>query len=148
MHENVGIPCTHYFDDYTIIVPEVLGSTADELTGQFLKELGWEVKREKDKPTSDTFTALGVVFDLAAVVLSTDPSFEVRNKPTRIEEVCQSIDAHLARESMNQFGIKAKEPGPFLGINPDLREALKWWKIQIRTCKARVIRTGPQRPLV
>ena len=59
MHENVGIPCTHYFDDYTIIVPEALGSSADELTGRFLKELGWEVKREKDKPTSDTFTSLG-----------------------------------------------------------------------------------------
>ena len=44
MHENVGIPCTHYFDDYTIIVPEVLGNPADELTGQFLTELGWGVR--------------------------------------------------------------------------------------------------------
>ena len=46
MHENVGNPCTHYFDDYTIIVPEILGNQADELTGQFLKEFGWEVERE------------------------------------------------------------------------------------------------------
>ena len=75
MHENVGIPCTHYFDDYTIIVPEILGNQADELTGQFLKELGWEVPREKDKPTSDTFTALVVVFDLTAAVLDSDLSF-------------------------------------------------------------------------
>ena len=57
LHENVGVPCSHYFDDFTVIVAEALGEIADELTGQFFKEFGWGVKRGKDKPTSDLFAA-------------------------------------------------------------------------------------------
>ena len=46
-------------------MPESISEAADQLTGDFLKELGWDVKREKDKPVSPVFTALGVDFDLA-----------------------------------------------------------------------------------
>ena len=176
LHENVGVPCTHDFGDCTITTPEARGQAADELTGKFLKELGWEVKREKDKPMSQVFTALGVDFDLSDAILTESPHFVVRNKVTRIEEICRSIDNHLDRRSMSsaeatelrgrlifsnsqtygrmgalayfQLGLKAKEDGPFLRIRPELREALLWWKRQISNCKPRIIRTGPQRPPV
>ncbi len=60
VHEYAGVPCTHYFDDFTIIVPEVIGDDSDDMVGRFLKELGWEVKRNKDEPTASSFAALGV----------------------------------------------------------------------------------------
>ena len=47
-----------------------------------------------------------------------------------------------------QFGLKAKEAGPFLRMSQELEEALLWWKQQISSCKPRIIRTGPQRPPV
>jgi ABC-type transporter lipoprotein component MlaA len=37
LRENVGAPCTHYFDDYTLIVPKSIGEAAGQLTGDFLK---------------------------------------------------------------------------------------------------------------
>ena len=37
LHENVGVPCTHYFDDFTVIVPETIGAASDEFTGKFLR---------------------------------------------------------------------------------------------------------------
>ena len=100
LHENVGVPCSHYFDDFTVIVPETLGGIADELTGQFFKELGWEVKRGKDKLTSDLFTALGVNFDLARAILGSDPQIVVKNKESRIEEICLRIHECLQRGEM------------------------------------------------
>ena len=46
------------FDDYTIIVPELHGATVDKRAGDFLKILWWDVKRAKDKPMAQTFSAL------------------------------------------------------------------------------------------
>ena len=60
VHEYIGVPCTHYFDDFTIIVPKVLASTIDLTTKRFFEILGWEVKSAKDKPMDEEFTALGV----------------------------------------------------------------------------------------
>ena len=93
LHEHVGVPCTHRFDDYTIVVPEALGQAADEMTGKFIKELGWEVKREKDKPMSQVFTALGVDVDLSDAIPPKSPQFVVRNKATRTNEICQNEKA-------------------------------------------------------
>ena len=101
LHEHVGVPCTHYFDDYTIVMPELSGQAADDLTGQFLKELGWDVKREKDKPMSQVFTALGVVADLSDAILPTSPQIVIKNKETRIQEICRSIDDYITRRSMS-----------------------------------------------
>ena len=39
VHENVGTPCTHYFDVFTIIVPGSSSETADQMTGELLREL-------------------------------------------------------------------------------------------------------------
>ena len=131
------------------------------------------MKRGKDKPTSDLFTALGVNFDLARAILSDDPQIVVKNKESRIEEICLSIHDHLQRGEMipaeatelrgkiifsnsqtygkmgalayYQFGLKAKETGSIARISKELRWALLWWTEHIAKYKARIIRTGPQR---
>jgi hypothetical protein len=37
LHENVGAPCTHYFDDFTLIMPESTSEATDQLIGDFPK---------------------------------------------------------------------------------------------------------------
>ena len=51
----LGIPCTHYFDDFTIIAPESLMPIFEEITKELLSHLGWAVKGgDKDKnPAED-----------------------------------------------------------------------------------------------
>ena len=46
-----GIPCTHYFDDFTFIVPSTLGQDLIEIVKEGLAFLGWRVKGgSKDVP--------------------------------------------------------------------------------------------------
>ena len=87
VHEYVGVPCTHYFDDFTVIVPETLASTVDLLTKRFFEVLGWDVKMAKDKPMDQEFTALGVEICLGEA-LGEDPNVTVKNKKERVDEVC------------------------------------------------------------
>lgn len=68
VHEYVGVPCTHYFDDFTVIVPETVAAAATELTEKFLDTLGWEVKKSKNKPMDSDFLALGVNFGLSRAI--------------------------------------------------------------------------------
>ena len=57
-----GIPCTHYFDDFTFIVPSTLGQELIEIVKEGLAFLGWRVKGgDKDVPLDRTFGALGVI---------------------------------------------------------------------------------------
>ena len=37
LHESVGQPCAHYFDDFTIIFPEGISEAADQMAGGFLE---------------------------------------------------------------------------------------------------------------
>ena len=135
--------------------------------------LGLDSEREKDKPTSDLFTALGVNFDLAQSIHNNDPKIVVKNKESRIEEICHSIHDHFQSGEMRpdeatelrgklifsnsqtygkmgalayyQLGLKAKEHGSNSRISKELRWALLWWTEHIFKCKPRIIRTGPQR---
>ena len=64
VRKHVGPPCTHYFGDFTLVMPEGIGEASDHPAGNFLKETGWDVTREKDKPVAPVVTALGVDFGL------------------------------------------------------------------------------------
>ena len=65
MMSMFGIPCTHYFDDFSFIAPAAVAEPVLELAQEVLDLLGWEVKGEtKDVPLDVCFTALGVSFDL------------------------------------------------------------------------------------
>ena len=63
-------------------MPESIGEAADQLTGDFLKELGWDVKR---KPVAPVVTAPGVDFGFTETLHQGDPRIIVKNKAARIE---------------------------------------------------------------
>jgi len=172
VHAFVGIPCTHYFDDFTIVVPEIISSTVDTLARRFFELLGWDVKVSKDKPMSRTFTALGVDFDLTELK-SDDPRVVVANKPDRIKEICKKIETHLGQESMtpaeaaelrgrlvlsnsqtygrmgalayHYLGRKANKSGDSGALSQDVMWALRWWKKHVAEAKPRTVRVGKQR---
>lgn len=90
-----GIPCAHYFDDFTFIVPSTLGQELIEIVKEGLVFLGWRVKGgSKDVPLDRTFGALGVIFDLSQV-LAKKPFLFVSNKPGRAEAIRKSINEVL-----------------------------------------------------
>jgi len=123
---------------------------------------------------SPAFAALGVDFDLTDSLRQSDPKIIVRNKVTRIEEICQDIDSYFETGSMTpsqattlrgrlvfsnsqtygrkgalayyHLGLIANMPGnPWIPLGTKLRWPLQWWKEQVAGCKPRTIRTGQQR---
>ncbi len=157
-HHYAGIPCSHYFDDFTVIAPEELAEEIDGLAKQFFEILGWDVKKSKDKPMKEKFTALGVNFDLSQA-LGRDPKIIVENKEERIREIVGRIDHHLKIESISaaeaaelrgklvfsnsqtsgrmgalahhHLGKKAAGSGGPSRLDVDLKRALRWWKEHI-----------------
>ncbi len=97
------MPCTHYFDDFAIVIPEVLATYVDTLAKGFFRELGWAINETKDKrlgPFASVFPALGVEFDLGEA-LGEDPRIVVKNRQDRIDEIVKRIDDHIGRDSMS-----------------------------------------------
>ena len=172
VHGFVGVPCTHYFDDFTIVVPQILGAEVDILTKKFFDILGWDIKESKDKPMADTFTALGVEVCLGDA-LGDDPQIRVENKKDRVAEICERISEHLEHDAMTpaeaaelrgklvlsnsqtygRFGALAyhhlgKKAGKMASgsyLDDDLRWALQWWTRHIKKAKPRIVRTGKQK---
>ena len=99
LHESVGIRCTHYFDDYTLIVLVAVAALIEELAFEFCDLLGWRLKASKDKPMASCFVALGVEIDLTASGAAR-PHFSVRTRPERVEEITTAIGLHLARSAI------------------------------------------------
>ena len=89
-----GVPCTHYFDDFTCVVPGCLAKRMLEIAKGALDRLGWSVKDDKDLPWSQSFTAIGVVFDKKEMV-SDQPSVIVSNKLERVRELVSDITRYL-----------------------------------------------------
>ena len=60
-----GIPCTRYFDDFTLIAPQCMMGAIVKITREVLSLLGWCVKEgEKDLDPAPRFRALGVMYNL------------------------------------------------------------------------------------
>eukprot|EP00971_Amphidinium_carterae_P233750 4638603-Amphidinium_carterae.1 len=58
------------------------------------KRLGWKISQEKIKEMSESFTALGVVFDCSEVNRG---RLVIRNKEGRVQEICALIREVLDR---------------------------------------------------
>jgi len=86
----LGIPCTHYFDDFTLLVPEEGGLELIEVLKEGLDLLGWKLKADKETPLDSSFIALGVVFDLSQCFHKV-PNLVVKNKPGRPEAIRADI---------------------------------------------------------
>ncbi len=100
LHQYVGVPCAHYFDDFTVIVPEQAAKAATDLTEKFLELLGWDIEKSKEKPMDKSFVALGVNFDLGQA-LGKDPKIVVSNKKERIKDIVAKIREHLRRDEIS-----------------------------------------------
>ena len=164
--EIFGIPCTHYFEDFTFVVPQAI---ADLVTGSAKKVfnlLGWSVKASKDKPNEPAFTALGVRFDLIGATVD-DPRLIVSNKPSRIKELRNQIQGILANQHLrpseaaqlrgrlvfansqtfgkmgavafNALGRRAHCHGPTTSLDADLTWALEWWSTYLMDPQPRTI---------
>ena len=48
LHETMGVPSTHYFDDFTLLAPMGLGETLSDIAKEFLDLLGWDIKKSKE----------------------------------------------------------------------------------------------------
>ncbi len=172
VHEYVGVPCTHYFDDFTVIVPETVAAAATELTEKFLDTLGWEVKKSKNKPMDSDFLALGVNFGLSRAI-DEDPRIVVANKEERIKDIVAKIHGFLRRDEISpaeaaelrgklvfsnsqtygrmgalayyHLGQVASRAGGSKYLGQDLRWALRWWIDHMENAKPRVIRVGKRR---
>ena len=95
-----GIPCTHYFDDFTFIGPDSIMPAVVDMAKDVLSLLGWSVKGgDKDKPLAPVFKALGVEFDLSKMS-DPLPTLEVVNTKSRIEAICAAIDEILHAKTM------------------------------------------------
>ena len=81
-----GIPCTHYFDDFTFVAPAAVAQTMIDKAKDVLNLLGWSVKADTDLPLAESFQALGVLFNLSECCTEV-PVLVVKNTEDRIKEI-------------------------------------------------------------
>ena len=102
MMSMFGIPCTHYFDDFSFIAPAAVAEPVLELAQEVLDLLGWEVKGEtKDVPLDACFAALGVSFDLQHATDYRHPCLVVSNTENRVKELTKTIREFLKSGKMS-----------------------------------------------
>ena len=89
----VGVPCSHYFDDFTFLLPKSLATQALELVKDVFGLLGWPLKDDKIDPT-ETPEALGVKFDLRDL-FAPQPVLRVTNTERRAKALRESIEKDL-----------------------------------------------------
>ena len=95
-----GIPTTHYFDDYTLVMPKAIQDIVVDGFRDALDLLGWKIKGgDKDLPVAKQFIALGVSFDLEGVDLPI-PVLRIGNKQSRIDQLCKDVKKILSDKTM------------------------------------------------
>ena len=162
---------THYFDDFTNLEISQLCSGTDRQVAQLFELLGWELKEHL--PFSEDFAVLGVVCDLGS---SDEGTLRVRNKPSRIEELTETVQAILAAGRLQQplarslrgkyafagsqtFGKIGALPLGVLGrfaegprrlgpIPADVASALRWLCGCLATAVPRTINVGGGAPVI
>ena len=153
---------THYFDDFSVLELEQEVASAEALVVDFFDLLGWDLKDHV--PFAQSFTPLGVEIDFSA---ADSDRIVVCNKATRVDEMCQSVDAYLeqgflrpheARSFRGRFvfalgqtfgrcgsnasrsiGRAAESVGPTPLASGVVREALRWTSHYLRHAKPRVV---------
>ncbi len=99
LREDLGLPCPHYFDDFTLVLPRAFGEKVVERSKQALAKLGWAVAPgKKDLPLSPRFIALEVELDLSDATnlhARRGPVITVSNTPDRQADICGEIQQVL-----------------------------------------------------
>ena len=88
-----------FFDDFTQIESAHTAVSAMETMEGFLTLLGWEVARTESKRLEfdKCFVSLGISIDFSK---ARDRSVVVKNKPGRVQSICQEIDKIRERGSL------------------------------------------------
>ena len=171
-----GIPCTHYFDDFTFVLPRAFGEAAIQEVRRALSTFGWTVAGgDKDPPLKQKFGALGVEFDLSQATQSTlGAKITVCNTQKRLDEVKQSIRTILANDRLSTpvaaqlrgrlvfanaqafgkcgalayhlLGKRADVASNVEALDSDLKWALTWLLKHLERNRSREIPLGPHDP--
>ena len=83
-----------YYDDFPQVDIGKSGGNEQVIAEKLLDLIGWRYSRKESKrqPFCKTFSALGVVFDFS---LANEKKIVVRNKDSRVDQVCSEIDKIL-----------------------------------------------------
>jgi len=170
-----GVPCAHYFDDFTFVAPAAIAETMINKAKDVLNLLGWSVKADKDLPLAESFPALGVMFDLKKCCDEV-PVLVVKNTEDRIKEIRNEIRDRLKTGELSAaqasqlrvrlvfansqtfgrmgamafhyLGRRAHMIGASKKMDAELRWALEWWDTHMSSAKERHIQlTNVRRPL-
>ena len=92
---------TNYFDDYPTIEPACSAVNCDLSTKAMFAILGWELSLDpkKAKGFESEFNVLGVIADLSKLPECTAI---YRNKPERVRDICEIIDAAILNKRFPQ----------------------------------------------
>eukprot|EP00435_Cladocopium_sp_Y103_P019275 s793_g4.t1 len=104
-----GLIWCNYYVDFPQLDLQASGDHAMETAERLMDLLGWRysLKPAKRLSMSTSFAALGVVFDLSS---SVEGKIFVRNKPSRVEQICQELDGIMAERSFSS-GVAASLRG-------------------------------------
>ena len=96
---------TNFYDDYPTISPDNLRSSTGLAMDILFKALGWRVADgAKDVDWAQSFTALGVVFDISGLHLRQS---SVGNKPGRTEDVVKQLSKFVAESWANTKDVES-----------------------------------------
>ena len=141
-----------YFDDFAILSPESLASSAQEASSTFFEEIGWPIKKSKEVDLSAVFKALGVLFDLSLLdvrreAVCSNTADRVRELKTSLGDVLRSgtLSAAMAAQLAGRLNFaksqtfgrcgavasaailrRSRQQGA-MRVTPEIRWAVGWW---------------------
>ena len=94
---GLKVVTTAFFDDYTVICDQTEVQNVDFYISGLFRLLGVWFAQEGDKAPeyAQQFKSLGVVFDVSQI---SHGAFQICHTETRLTELCETIDALLARD--------------------------------------------------
>ena len=175
LQHSFGVPCTHYFDDFTFLLPEPLACQILGTVEKVFDLLGWPLKKERED-LSPTPEALGVKFDLRRLFVD-QPELTVTNTERRATALRESIQKILVEDHLSpmeaaklrgkllfansqafgrcgalatyHFGQRAEKGGSPPRLDAGVRWSLKWWLDRLTHGVSRTIPFSRRfRPLV
>ncbi|CAE7945511.1 unnamed protein product, partial [Symbiodinium necroappetens] len=97
------IPCSHFYDDFPMLVPEDMGSEADASASRFLSLLGWRHAKTgeggKGHPFMSRFDVLGLSADVAKLHLGTLVLSNKEGRAQKIQDLLGVVsgEGHITR---------------------------------------------------
>ena len=94
----LGVPTANYYDDFPVVVPDVVGDLVLDALEEIERALGWRWKAEKNIPFAQEFKFLGVMCDLSHAL--DDGVLKLSNTQARVFELDQNMQAIVKAGSL------------------------------------------------